>query len=49
MADPGESETADDEPWPYRIHTPSPPLLCTVRSATQVPIMHKGTFVIPHQ
>ncbi len=36
MADPGESETADDEPWPCRIHTPAPPPVCTVQSVTQV-------------
>lgn len=41
MADPGESETAGDEPWPCRIHTPTPPLLCTVRSATQVQITYR--------
>lgn len=40
MADPGEFETAGDEPWPYRIHTPAPLLLCTVQSATQIPIKH---------
>lgn len=40
MADPGESETAGDEPWPYRIHTPKPHLLCEVRSATQEAITY---------
>lgn len=33
--DPGGFETVDDEPWPCRIHSPAPPLLCTVRSVTQ--------------
>ena len=46
MADPGESETAGDEPWPYRIHTPTPPLLCIAQSATQEPKTHTATFVI---
>lgn len=41
MADPGEFETAGDEPWPYRIHTPAAPLLCGVQSVTQVPIETK--------
>ena len=36
MADPGEFETAGDEPWPYRIHTPAAPLLCGEQSVTQV-------------
>lgn len=46
MADPGESATAGDEPWPYHIHTLTPPPLCTVRSVTQL-MLHKGTFVNP--
>lgn len=38
MADPGEFGIEGDEPWPYRIHTPAPPLPCTTQSATQTPM-----------